>query len=362
MLERTQVPLILCWTATIHKVQGLSLDAAVIDLGAHVFEYGMVYVALSHVRSLDGVALLSLSPERVSASPFVSSEMERLRGHGQADSDINHCMSLVTAHKRGYQGKQSVYKHRPLLTSKQKGASSCMINQYTKGSKTSKKQVQCTQRQKNAILEKRKTSEFGISNTAVACAEKNIKQHQHLPNSKQAIHPKGVECPPSSNSMIGQSPITVLDDVMYGGTEHQNPPNLINRALPGEVWQREQICVLSRYSKMSVVDKVSTPDRVRPLQCDEIAPHIRARVQGDGNCLFRAISRHLTGTESNHYAVRRAAIQYLKQNPSLIEYILAGVDAPIEPKRRKAFWNSHVREYLATPSHRHQQLPLSFQF
>ena len=94
---------------------------------------------------------------------------------------------------------------------------------------------------------------------------------------------------------------------------------------------------------MSVVDKVSTPDCVRPLQCDEIAPHIRARVQGDGNCLFRAISRHVTGTESNHYAVRRAAIQYRKKNPSLIEYILAGVDAPIEPKGRKAFWNSHVR-------------------
>ena len=72
-----------------------------------------------------------------------------------------------------------------------------------------------------------------------------------------------------------------------------------------------------------------------PLQCDEIAPHIHARVQGDGNCLFHDISRHLTGTESNHYAVRRAAIQYLKKIPSLIEYILAGVDAPIEPKTGK---------------------------
>jgi len=31
-LQRTQLPLLLCWAATIHKVQGLSLDAAVIDL------------------------------------------------------------------------------------------------------------------------------------------------------------------------------------------------------------------------------------------------------------------------------------------------------------------------------------------
>ena len=37
-LQRTQLPLIPCWASTIHKVQSLSLDAAVIDLGPKVFE------------------------------------------------------------------------------------------------------------------------------------------------------------------------------------------------------------------------------------------------------------------------------------------------------------------------------------
>ena len=60
-LQRTQLPLVPCWAATIHKVQGLlSLDAAVIDLGPTMFEDGMPYVALSRVRTLDGVALLDL--------------------------------------------------------------------------------------------------------------------------------------------------------------------------------------------------------------------------------------------------------------------------------------------------------------
>ena len=41
-LQRTQLPLLLCWAATIHKVQRLSLDAAVIDPGLKVFEDGML--------------------------------------------------------------------------------------------------------------------------------------------------------------------------------------------------------------------------------------------------------------------------------------------------------------------------------
>ena len=51
-LQRTQLPLLPCWAATIHKVQGLSLDAAVINLGPKMFEDGMAYVALSRVRDL----------------------------------------------------------------------------------------------------------------------------------------------------------------------------------------------------------------------------------------------------------------------------------------------------------------------
>ena len=63
-LQRTQLPLLPCWAATIHKVQRLSLDAAVIDLGPKVFEDGMAYVALSRVRTLDGVAIIDQAKSR----------------------------------------------------------------------------------------------------------------------------------------------------------------------------------------------------------------------------------------------------------------------------------------------------------
>lgn len=66
----TQLPLRLAWAITIHKSQGMSLDSAEIDL-SRAFTPGMGYVALSRVRSLDGVYLKGINNTALQMHPDI---------------------------------------------------------------------------------------------------------------------------------------------------------------------------------------------------------------------------------------------------------------------------------------------------
>jgi hypothetical protein len=76
--EVTQVPLRLAWAVTIHKSQGLTLDAAYIDL-QKVFVAGQGYVALSRVRSFEGVYLAGVGPRAFDRDERVAEEDARFQ-------------------------------------------------------------------------------------------------------------------------------------------------------------------------------------------------------------------------------------------------------------------------------------------
>lgn len=61
----TQIPLILSWAITIHKAQGASLDFAEVDVGSSIFECGQTYVALSRVKSLEGLYLTCFDVNKI---------------------------------------------------------------------------------------------------------------------------------------------------------------------------------------------------------------------------------------------------------------------------------------------------------
>jgi hypothetical protein len=83
-----QLPLRLAWAITVHKSQGMTLDAARIDL-SRAFVEGMGYVALSRVRSLKHLLLDGLNGMALKVSPVAKQIDAELRARsGQALSDL----------------------------------------------------------------------------------------------------------------------------------------------------------------------------------------------------------------------------------------------------------------------------------
>jgi ATP-dependent DNA helicase PIF1 len=73
-----QYPLRLAWAITVHKSQGMSLDEAIINLG-ETFEFGQGYVALSRLRSLEGLFLKSYNPKSLQVNSIISEFDEKIR-------------------------------------------------------------------------------------------------------------------------------------------------------------------------------------------------------------------------------------------------------------------------------------------
>lgn len=64
-------PVTLAWATTIHKAQGASLDRMVVNLD-HLWEPGQAYVALSRVRSAEGLVVERWNPSSIRAEPLVT--------------------------------------------------------------------------------------------------------------------------------------------------------------------------------------------------------------------------------------------------------------------------------------------------
>jgi hypothetical protein len=112
--EIMQYPLRLAWAITVHKSQGMSLDAVVVDLSKS-FERGMGYVALSRVRTLAGLTILGMNEEALKVNDEVLEYDESLKARSK--KAVGELESLNTTEMHDQQ-KEYIKSISPVKTKK----------------------------------------------------------------------------------------------------------------------------------------------------------------------------------------------------------------------------------------------------
>lgn len=79
ILVRNIVPLIPAYASTVHKCQGVSLDCAIVNCGDSIFSPAQAYVALSRVRSIEGLFLEQLKLDKIYPNKHALQFEEKMR-------------------------------------------------------------------------------------------------------------------------------------------------------------------------------------------------------------------------------------------------------------------------------------------
>ena len=133
-MTRRQFPLNLCWACTIHKVQGKTLDVIVVSMNRQKgpFMPGQAYVALSRVKTLQGLFILDFDSTAIKANHLVEGELQRLSNKVicNKDSKFETCDQQV---KILFLNVRSYKQHIPDLKASrlvQKASNLCFVETF----------------------------------------------------------------------------------------------------------------------------------------------------------------------------------------------------------------------------------------
>ena len=85
-------------------------------------------------------------------------------------------------------------------------------------------------------------------------------------------------------------------------------PQIPNFSLsPAPEWRVEAIKFIEEWSACKIE---CTVEEDNIIKIEEILPHVCDKIIGDGNCLFRALSKAVTGSQINHMQLRKAIVNF----------------------------------------------------
>ncbi|WOK94904.1 OTU domain-containing protein [Canna indica] len=96
----------------------------------------------------------------------------------------------------------------------------------------------------------------------------------------------------------------------------------------------------------------ATSDHQRLLDRLQLYDLVERKVQGDGNCQFRALSDQLYRTPEHHEFVRQQVVEQLKSHPKIYEgYVPMAYDDYLKKLSRSGEWGDHVTLQAASDSY-----------
>ena len=267
----------------------MRLDSVILDAGPTVFGSGMIYVGLSRVTRISGLYLIDHAHRKIKCDPKAVSEYNRLRSEY---TDLGDLSSAKANRKRNAAVKNTKSTDREMSVTKK--STVCPKRQKLNQTATCKRSDTILRKTNRQKMEKEKTRSITnvMENASDKCKMKPNTQTEMLSKKDPDKGSRETNSSGLKNHIIEsvsgevQRSVCAQLNLMWSGYE-------LNTSHQSEV-------TIARMIENSIY-------KVTRQQVKVNIYHI----MGDGNCLFRALSLGITGTQSQHRLIRYFIVNHM---------------------------------------------------